>query len=190
MSDTLPIHENPISLERSRYLKTSAETRGERTLIEITKSRTGGPPLHFHRRFSERLEVVDGELEVVVDKETRTLAPGETVTIPPNTLHRFKTLKPETTLLMEITPGNEGVEHAFQITDGLARDGKLSQNGVPISLLHAGLLVEMSETEPPESQRLFRRYLLWKAKRARKKGLDKELIAKYCEPARAPQDRL
>jgi hypothetical protein len=57
--------------------------------MEIFLSPRGGNPLHYHKRFSESFKVIEGELNVQVGKEIRTLISNDTATVPINTIHRF-----------------------------------------------------------------------------------------------------
>jgi hypothetical protein len=48
------------------------------------------PPPHVHRRQVEEYEVLEGRFEVVIDGEWRTLAAGETASVPVGALHTFR----------------------------------------------------------------------------------------------------
>jgi mannose-6-phosphate isomerase-like protein (cupin superfamily) len=48
------------------------------------------PPPHIHRHQVEEYQVLEGLFEVVVDGEWRTLAPGESATVPIGALHTFR----------------------------------------------------------------------------------------------------
>ena len=53
---------NPAINDAATFIKTSAETNGEYTLMEIDLGKSDGPPLHYHNAFSEKFQVLDGIL--------------------------------------------------------------------------------------------------------------------------------
>jgi quercetin dioxygenase-like cupin family protein len=48
------------------------------------------PPPHVHRSQVEEYEVLEGRFEVVIEGEWRTLAPGDTASVPIGALHTFR----------------------------------------------------------------------------------------------------
>src|SRR5678816_3441629 len=80
---------NPAINDSATFIKTSAETEGEYTLIEIDLGKSDGPPLHYHNAFSETFEVREGVLYLQAGKEKRKLNIGESFTVPVGTPHRF-----------------------------------------------------------------------------------------------------
>ena len=48
-----------------------------------------GPPPHFHNSYKESFLVVEGEMEFMVNGEVTLVKAGESVDIPPQTLHTF-----------------------------------------------------------------------------------------------------
>ncbi|MBT8235490.1 MAG: cupin domain-containing protein [Bacteroidia bacterium] len=48
-----------------------------------------GPPPHSHKSFKEAFLIVEGEMEFMVDGEIKVVRAGESLDIPPNTLHTF-----------------------------------------------------------------------------------------------------
>ena len=69
----------------------AAETDGEEVEMEfVLPSGCVPPPPHVHPRQVEEYEVLEGRLDVVVDGEWRTLAPGESATVPIGALHTFR----------------------------------------------------------------------------------------------------
>ncbi len=57
------------------------------TRLEILPH-AAGPPEHFHEAFEEKFTVKSGTLSILVGGEKRTLAAGETISIPPMTRHK------------------------------------------------------------------------------------------------------
>ena len=69
---------------------TSHETTGDYDLvIAETPSKVPGPPPHLHHSFKESFLIVEGEMEFMVNGSTTIVKAGESVDIPPNTLHTF-----------------------------------------------------------------------------------------------------
>lgn len=172
---------NPVQKDYATFLETSEQSGGERTLIEIEVAPGGGTPPHFHKTYDEHFEVLHGTLQVTVNKETHVLFPGQKATAPRNTLHNFHnaTEKP-TTFLVEFQPGHAGFEKALQVAYGLASDGLSSANGLPKNPYHTALLFEWGEGRMPGIFTVMQPLMQLLAKRARRKGIDKELEARYC----------
>jgi len=81
---------HPLQKDYATFLKTSEQTGGEYTLLEIEVAPGGGNVPHYHKTYDEHFEVVEGALEVLVGKETRVLRPGQKAVAGKNTLHRFR----------------------------------------------------------------------------------------------------
>ena len=107
-----------------------------------------------------------------------TLRPGDTATAPIGSLHHFanRTDRP-VTATVELRPGSLGFERAIQIAYGLAEDGLANEKGVPRNLMHLGLLAEMADSQLTGVLRVIEPALRALARRARRKGVDRELIA-------------
>jgi mannose-6-phosphate isomerase-like protein (cupin superfamily) len=178
--DKLRIY-NPIQKDYATFLETSDETGGEHTLIEIEVAPGGGTTPHYHLTYAEHFEVISGALEVMVGGETRTLTAGEKSVAPKNTLHNFHnaTGRP-TTFLVEFRPGHGGFEKALRVAYGLASDGYSNAKGLPKNLYHTALLFEWGEGRMPGFFTVVEPLFRLLAKRARRKGIDRELEARYC----------
>jgi mannose-6-phosphate isomerase-like protein (cupin superfamily) len=178
--DELRIY-NPIQKDYATFLETSDETGGEHTLIEIEVAPGGGTTPHYHLTYAEHFEVISGALEVMVGGETRTLTAGEESVAPKNTLHNFHnaTDRP-TTFLVEFRPGHGGFEKALRVAYGLASDGYSNAKGLPKNLYHTALLFEWGEGRMPGLFGVFEPVFRLLAKRARRKGIDKDLERRYC----------
>lgn len=69
---------------------TSHETTGDYDLmIAETPPKVTGPPPHLHNSFKESFLIIEGEMEFMVNGATTIVKAGESVDIPPNTLHTF-----------------------------------------------------------------------------------------------------
>ncbi len=172
---------NPIQKDYATFLETSDETGGEHTLIEIEVAPGGGTTPHYHLTYAEHFEVISGALEVMVGGETRTLTAGEKSVAPKNTLHNFHnaTDRP-TTFLSNSHPGHGGFEKALRVAYGLASDGHSNSKGLPKNLYHTALLFEWGEGRMPGLFGVLEPVFRLLAKRARRKGIDKDLERRYC----------
>ncbi|MDQ4141587.1 MAG: cupin domain-containing protein [Bacteroidota bacterium] len=178
---TRKIYENPMIGDKVVFLKTSRESGGECTLMELEVVAGGGNTLHTHTTASETFTVLEGNLEVQAGKERRLLKPGESFTVPPKTAHCFR--NPSQQLIkfqVEFRPGHEGFENSLKIAYGLATDGLTNKKSIPKSFSHLALLSTMSDTYPTGIFSLITPLLRWKARQAREQGIEKELMDKYC----------
>ena len=172
---------NPVQKDSATFLKTSEETGGEYTLIEVEVAPGGGNVPHYHRTYDEHFEVVEGALEVRVDGTTHTLRPGERAVAPMNALHNLRNpTQAPTTFLVEMRPASAGFERALKVGYGLARDGRVRADGVPRNLYHLGVLLTWSDIRLPGVSTVASPVLRLLAWRARRKGIDRELEAQYC----------
>jgi quercetin dioxygenase-like cupin family protein len=173
---------NPVQKDYATFLETSAETTGERTLIEIELAPGGGNVPHYHQAFSERFEVLEGELQVQLGSGVQRLLPTHSATAPINTLHCFSNPTDQPArFLVELRPGSTGFEQALQIAYGLAADGKTNAQSIPRNLYHMALLFDMGESNLPGIMALLTPVFRWLAARARKLGIEKSLIEQYCQ---------
>ncbi len=173
---------HPGQKDYATFLKTSEETGGELTLIEIEVAPGGGTPPHYHKTYSEHFEVLEGKLEVLLGKDKHLLRPGEKALVPENTRHCFRnpTDRP-TTVLVSIRPGKSGFENAIKAGYGLAEDGRdCRTEGTMKNLYHLAVLLEWSEIRLSGVMGLLEPVFRLLAKRARRKGVDKELEETYC----------
>lgn len=69
---------------------TSYPTAGNYDLMMgETPAMVQGPPPHIHHSYKEVFLMVEGEMEFMVNGETKLLKTGESIDILPNTLHTF-----------------------------------------------------------------------------------------------------
>ena len=59
-------------------------------VIGETPPNVPGPPPHHHNKFNELFLVLEGEMEFMVNGKTVRVSLGESVNLPPNTIHTFK----------------------------------------------------------------------------------------------------
>jgi quercetin dioxygenase-like cupin family protein len=66
---------NPIQKDQVTFLKTSGDTNGAYTLVEVELADGGGVGLHYHKTYSETFDCIEGELQVQLGKKTYSLNP-------------------------------------------------------------------------------------------------------------------
>lgn len=70
---------------------TADDTQGAFFLSENTiDPGFAGPPPHTHERLYDMFYVLDGELTLLVEGETRTAPPGTFACVPPGVVHTFR----------------------------------------------------------------------------------------------------
>jgi quercetin dioxygenase-like cupin family protein len=123
---------NPRQNDRVVFLQTARETDGQLLRLEMFASPgAAAPPDHVHPRQEERFETVSGVLRARVGGEEHSLGAGETMVVPPGTPHTWWIDGQEDAhALVEFRPALN-TETFFETMYGLARDGKVDENGVP-----------------------------------------------------------
>jgi mannose-6-phosphate isomerase-like protein (cupin superfamily) len=72
-------------------IESAADSAGARSEMQITlPPNPATPPPHIHPGQSETCTVIHGALDVLINREWRTLGPGESLSIPPGTVHTFR----------------------------------------------------------------------------------------------------
>jgi quercetin dioxygenase-like cupin family protein len=109
------------------------EEGGEQVLrIEMWVDPKGGVPPHIHPRVEEQFHVLSGRPSFLAGREWRTAAPGETVVVPPGTRHAYRNRGEEVAHVMcEARPASRSLEEFLVSVADLARDGKLTHQGLP-----------------------------------------------------------
>jgi mannose-6-phosphate isomerase-like protein (cupin superfamily) len=75
------------------FIKTSDDTNGQFTEVLVTLNANGdGPPTHRHVFQTEMFEAIDGRLGLDCGNKKLILEPGQSFTVPSNTLHRCYSL--------------------------------------------------------------------------------------------------
>ena len=171
---------NPIQKDYVTFLKTSDETNGEYTLVEVELADGGGVGLHYHKTYSEKFECVNGEVQVQLSKTIHKLKPGQSAIAERNINHLFRNRSGAICKFkVELRPACKGFEQSLQIGYGLASDGLCDKKGFPKDRLALAWLFEISESNLPGWMSLIEFVLRKQAKKARAKGIDEDLLKKY-----------
>jgi quercetin dioxygenase-like cupin family protein len=123
---------NPVTGETLVFHRTAAYTNGEAVVVEAFVEPHGAvAAAHVHPSQEEHFEVVAGELEFRLGRETVVARPGDRVHVPAGTPHRFRNVGHETAhFVCEIRPAL-GFEQLIETMFGLAADGKVNRKGLP-----------------------------------------------------------
>lgn len=180
---------NPISGEKITFRKTAAETDDELVAIELELSPDGHVPgAHVHPLQEERFEIIRGTVRFRKGLRRIKARAGDTVVVPPGTVHRFENAGNEAAhVRVEIRPALR-MEELFEATVALAREGRTTRTGMPrpfdLALFMREFEAEVRAPFVPAS--VVRSLMAPLAWMGRRRGLD----VRYRKPAfGAPQSR-
>jgi len=124
--------ENPVTGERLVFRKTARETGGEAVVIETYVQPNGFvAAAHVHPSQEERFEVLRGSVGFRVGREKLVAGPGQRVTVPAGTPHKFWNAGDEVAhFVCEIRPALQ-FESLIETMFSLAADGKTNRKGMP-----------------------------------------------------------
>lgn len=181
--------DNPVSGERITFRKTSADTAGRSLVIDLELAPDGHVPgAHVHPFQEERFEILQGTMKFRKGLKTVTARAGETVVVPPGTVHRFENAGDESAhVRVEVRPALK-MESLFEATVALAREGRTTSSGMPQPLDMALFMSEFdAEVRAPfVPASIVRAVMAPLAWLGRRRGLD----ARYGKRAiRAPRSR-
>jgi len=81
---------NSISKWVLGHKVTPYQTSGDYDMVMgETPPRVPGPPPHLHRGYEESFLVLEGEMEFMINGETKVARAGDLIDLPPNTVHSF-----------------------------------------------------------------------------------------------------
>jgi quercetin dioxygenase-like cupin family protein len=140
-------------LDGSVYAVTAAAADSGHKFVEMEFTLPPGsvsPPPHVHHGLTEEYEVIEGSFDVMSAGAWMTLAPGNSASIPPETLHTFKNRSGALVRVRNVhRPAGrfeDYIEHIYRLTRARgikrARDPRL-----PIYL--SMLMLEYPETLAP-----------------------------------------
>ncbi len=124
--------ENPVTGERLVFRQTSRETGGEAVVIETYVQPNGFvASAHVHPSQEERFQVLRGTVGFKLGRKKIVAGPGERITVPAGTPHRFWNAGDDTAhFVCEIRPALQ-FESLIETMFGLAADGKTNRRGMP-----------------------------------------------------------
>ena len=139
--------QNPVSGERIEFLRTAAETNGERLEFELTLTPDGRVPgAHVHPEQEEAFEVLEGTMKFRLGLRTIVAQAGETVVVPAGRMHKFTNGGDGVARArVQVTPALD-MEDLLVTTAELAHEGKVMRSGMP-KPLHLALFVSRFRRE-------------------------------------------
>jgi mannose-6-phosphate isomerase-like protein (cupin superfamily) len=134
--------ENPVTGERLLFHKTSSDTGGEAVVFEAFVDPGGFvAATHLHPHQEERFEVRAGSVGFRVGHDEVVAGPGDRVTVPAGTAHRFWNAgATEARFVCEVRPAlrfEQLIESMFR----LAADGRTDRQGMP-NLLRLAVIAD------------------------------------------------
>jgi mannose-6-phosphate isomerase-like protein (cupin superfamily) len=129
----------------------AADSGGEFVEMEFTlPPGSVSPPPHVHHGLTEEYEVIEGSFDVMSGGAWTTLEPGESASIPPETLHTFKNRSRATVRVRNVHRAaarfEDYIEHIYRLTR--ARGIKSTKDPrLPVYL--SMLMLEYPETLAP-----------------------------------------
>lgn len=136
--------------------KTAADTNGEALELEWEVfPGQKGTPVHTHPHASESYQVLEGEMEVYVDGEWRTLTAGESATVEKGIPHTFRNLSDTTARVLNIHSPALKMQDYFEELETLVHSGALNPPDLDLkSIMHLCLLMtiypqEIRQVVPP-----------------------------------------
>lgn len=138
---------------RFRLEESTTLNDGKRTIfIETMTSGTTVPP-HYHTRFSETFDLIEGSISVykstdpdveTLEASAQPLEVGKPQTVTPNLFHKYLVNDDGGAVLRVILePGDADFERLLKIMNGLDADGKLAKMGDSLVLM--AVVMELSD---------------------------------------------
>jgi quercetin dioxygenase-like cupin family protein len=172
---------NPKVKDKVTVLRTADETNNDHILVEVELAPGGGTPKHYHTSYNETFIPVEGVLGVDVGRKSFRLEKEQLATANKNEIHRFYNPGKETIRFqVKISPAENRFLESLCIGYGLADDGLTNDKGIPKKFDHLAVLMEHADSRFTGFLALIQPFILKRAKKAREKGVMKDLLEKYC----------
>lgn len=109
------------------HLLTSAQTGGAYYLCEAIFGPESGSPLHIHHREDEVIYVLEGAIDIRLDKDRLHVPVGGVIHLPKKVPHAlYNPLKTPLKIMVHAIPG--GLENYFDEVDAAIQDGTLDDD--------------------------------------------------------------
>lgn len=124
--------ENPVTGERLLFRKTASDTSGEAVVFETFVEPDGFvAAAHVHPYQEENFEILKGSVGFRVGRKKLVAGPGQRMTVPAGTAHRFWNAgEEEAHFLCEVRPALR-FEQLIETMFTLASEGKTNGRGMP-----------------------------------------------------------
>ena len=128
-------------------IESAADSGGKRIEFEVTMaSGAQGPPKHFHPRQDESWKVIEGELALFVEDGWRTVGAGESLSIPPNTIHTFRNRSSGDVRFRDIHEPALDFQEYIEALHRQAVAGKMTSRMTPSTLIHGAMVLRRHRT--------------------------------------------
>jgi quercetin dioxygenase-like cupin family protein len=128
-------------------VESAADSGGRRIEFEITMAPGAqGPPKHFHPRQHESWHVLEGELSLFVDDAWRTLGEGESLSIPPNTVHTLRNRSSADVRFRDVHTPALDFQDYIEALHRQAAAGKMASRMTPSTLVHGAMVLRDHRT--------------------------------------------
>lgn len=123
--------------------------------IVLHEAGADGPPVHAHPLQEEWLTVIEGELEIYLNKKWNKLLAGETIHIPKNSPHSYRSRsKSDCLFAYKITPKG-GFSEMMRCFEKLGKSGKLKslsdfKSLIYLSMAFKNFKKDVKSIEPPD----------------------------------------
>ena len=123
---------NPVTGERLVFRQTTRETGGDAVVVETyLRPNAFVAAAHVHASQEERFQVLRGSVGFKVGRRKLVAGPGQRVTVPAGTAHRFWNAGDDIAqFVCEIRPALQ-FESLIETMFGLAADGRTNRKGMP-----------------------------------------------------------
>ena len=139
---------NPRTRQRMKFI----ELRPELLRIESSNPATAErEPVHVHPKQTSGAEVTSGSLTFEIEGSERRVAAGESISVPPDTPHRFWNSGNETARSIQFFEPALETAAFFETLFALAADGKVDSKGMPHLLQLAVMVPEFANEIRPVS---------------------------------------
>ena len=101
-----------------------------------------GPPLHYHPKIQEDLELISGKLKIYRNGKWKIIAAGTKWAISPNEVHTFKTVPDSDATVKFCVMPALGFEGFLRDTQTLISSGKLTSYESLKGLLYSSMLIK------------------------------------------------
>jgi quercetin dioxygenase-like cupin family protein len=138
---------NPVNKQTIEFVTTAKDSQGEKLeMISSWEPHSTRPAEHYHPHQEEIFRVLKGELTIALHGRKYKLKKGETVHIPPSTVHAmWNESDSEVVVNWKVFPAY-GTEYLLETGIGLAADGKTTSTGMP-GILQVALLAKRFRKE-------------------------------------------
>lgn len=122
-------------------VRTAADTNGASLEMDVVyPPQSAEPPAHYHPLQAERFRLRSGEMTVRMHGQLRVLRAGDTLDVPPNTVHSMWNHRSDAAVMEWVVSPALQTEQFFETFAELANSGRTNAEGTP-GLLQLALLL-------------------------------------------------